>query len=164
MWNKTPYRMTPSAETQTMPQAGKHEEKIDPAFTCRYLVAVFQRLRHHVQRKFRAGHIQLFARQRDNIDQRTGHGQDARHDHLEAQDGPGCRVFEGRLSPDESAAHHRNESLDLRERALVLALSLSTTTDYATGAAYEYSPNKFYVTLMAVGAPDRSRTRCGLTS
>lgn len=29
---------------------------------------------------------------------------------------------------------------------------LSTTTDYSTGAAYEYSPNRFYVTLTATGA------------
>lgn len=29
---------------------------------------------------------------------------------------------------------------------------LSTTTDYSTGAFYEYSPNKFYVTLVATGA------------
>jgi hypothetical protein len=33
------------------------------------------------------------------------------------------------------------------------ACPLSTTTDYSTGAAYEYSPNKFYVALTPVGVP-----------
>lgn len=51
--------------------------------------------------------------------------------------------------------------LDSRFNAWVLAnvifcfsCVLSTTTDYATGAAYEYSPNKYFITMVPEGVTE----------